>query len=182
MFRPILTTPPAELPVDVDLCKQHSVVDYDDDDQLIEGYIHAACGILDGFSGRLGRCIINQTWQVQRVRFERVFHLPVPDVSTVEISCTLTTDEAFTVPAASVLVEPVATGTNIRFKRDFSFPALAADTSVSVRFTAGFGGAADVPWPLKVAIMQIVAHLHDDRDGRGDPPMTLTDPFRWSRV
>lgn len=113
MFRPVLTVPPAEQPVTVEQCKQHAVVDYNDDDALIEGYIQAATGLLDGFGGYLGRCIVTQGWQVEKPRFAPSFHLPVPDVSAVEVSCKLQSGEPFVVPADALVIDAVATGTTL---------------------------------------------------------------------
>lgn len=185
MFRPILTVPPAELPVNGDLCKKHAVVDHDDDDQLVEGYIQASCGLLDGFGGHLGRCIVNQTWQVEQAGFAREFLLPVPDVSNVSVAYTDVAGEAATVAEADYAIRPVALGTLIRFKSGFVSPAVEADTTVELAFTAGYGAATDVPWGLKVAIMQLVTHLHDNRSGETGLPQSvldLTAPYRWTRV
>ncbi|WP_417701939.1 head-tail connector protein [Pseudophaeobacter sp.] len=185
MFRPILIVPPAELPVVTELCKKHTVVDYDDDDLLIDGYIHAACGLLDGFRGHLGRCIVNQTWQVEKRRFEREWLLPVPDVSAVAIEYSNAAGEALSVADTDYIFSPVSLGTRIRFKSAFEAPGIGEDSSIKLAFTAGYGASADVPWGLKVAIMQLVTHLHDDRSGAGGLPQSvldLTAPFRWTRV
>jgi len=185
MFRPILTVPPAELPVSAVLCKKHAVVDYDDDDLLIDGYIHAACGLLDGFRGHLGRCIVNQTWQVEKSCFDREWLLPVPDVSAVAIEYTNSAGVTSAVADTEYLISPVSLGTRIRFKSAFEAPGVEADSSIKLAFTAGYGASADVPWGLKVAMMQLVTHLHDDRSGAGGLPQSvldLTAPFRWTRV
>lgn len=185
MFRPILTAPPVELPVSADLCKKHAVVDYDDDDLLIDGYIHAACGLLDGFRGHLGRCIVNQTWQVEKSRFEREWLLPVPDVSAVAIEYSNAAGEALAVTDTDFIISPISLGTRIRFKSAFKVPGIEADSSIKLAFTTGYGASAAVPWGLKVAMMQLVTHLHDDRSGAGGLPQSVSDltaPFRWTRV
>jgi uncharacterized phiE125 gp8 family phage protein len=57
-----LKTAPAEPPVGLDEVKAHLRVDFEDDDDLIEGLIDAATAHLDGFAGILGRAMVTQTW------------------------------------------------------------------------------------------------------------------------
>lgn len=62
MNRPVLVTPPAILPVSLLEAKAHLRVDFTDDDSLIKGLIEAATGHLDGWTGILGPCLVEQTW------------------------------------------------------------------------------------------------------------------------
>ena len=59
----VVITPPTLL-VDLDLVKQHLRVD-GDDDTLISTYIAAACAMIDGPYGWLGRCIGSQTLELR---------------------------------------------------------------------------------------------------------------------
>lgn len=62
--------------------KVHLRIDHDDDDALIRSYERAAMALLDGWRGILGRCILEQTWEVS---FDHAgtHRLPFPDVSEV---------------------------------------------------------------------------------------------------
>jgi uncharacterized phiE125 gp8 family phage protein len=188
MFRPILVTPPAELPVSTDECKTHAIVDFDDDDALIGGLISAAVAKLDGYQGILGRCIVNQTWRQDLPRFLREIRLPVPDVSDVVVKYRDSDGAEQTVSGDHVQFYPAPLGTLVTISTDFPAPALESGnrSPVSVEFTAGFGGAADVPAPLKVAIHQIVARLYEDRAGdKGDlspAVLGLIGPYRWTKI
>ncbi|MBO9398738.1 hypothetical protein J7400_18855 [Shimia sp. R9_2] len=188
MFRPILITPPSEHPITVHDCKEHAVVDFNEDDALILGYIDAAMAKLDGYRGVLGRCIINQTWQQGFPCFQREFLLPVPDVSAVSIKYDDAEGVEQEIPADSIKFYPAPLGTLVVISSGFSFAALESGNRAPVRveFTAGFGGAGDVPQPIRVAIHQIVTRLYEDRSGdNGDlsaSVMSLISNYRWTRV
>ncbi len=59
----------------------HCRADHEFEDVLIDGYLLAAIGHLDGWSGVLGRCIMPQTWRVT-ADCAGWHVLPMPDVVT----------------------------------------------------------------------------------------------------
>jgi len=186
MFRPTIVSPPDQDPVTLHECKQNGVIDYSSDDALIEQMIKAAVSHLDGFQGVLGRCIVTQTWTVEQPCLERDFVLCVPDVSSVVINYLDTSGASQVLPAQHIEVHPVHKGTRIAINREFDLPDLSDDSEapVSVEFTAGFGGPSMVPWALKLAIMQLVRQMYDDRTGQGALEMSsmvkrLIFPYRW---
>ena len=63
MLAPVLIAPPDDLPASLDLAKLHLRVDHDDDDVLISSLISAAVDHLDGWTGVLGRCLVEQVWR-----------------------------------------------------------------------------------------------------------------------
>lgn len=65
--------------------KDHLRVDGDHDDALIISLERAAVAHLDGWRGLLGRCIKQQTWEVDFPGAGR-WRLPLPDVISVEAS------------------------------------------------------------------------------------------------
>ncbi|ETX26564.1 head-tail connector protein [Roseivivax isoporae] len=189
MFRPVRIEAPAELPVSLEECKQHAVVSFDDDDALMETFLAGATEYLDGFRGVLGRFMVTQTWQVARCNFARRMVLPVPDVSSVEVTFDDAEGTGQTVPAELVQIVPEARGTLVRLSSDFELPDLEDDNPAPVQltFTAGFGAAAEVPMPLKIAIMRLARYYYDDRLGTG-ATMSWSDfdrqiaPWRWMSV
>ena len=186
MHRPVLIEAPSELPVSVEECKNHAVVEYDDDNTLIEGYISAAVAMLDGFSGIMGRCIVNQKWSRSYDRFERPFFLRIPDVSAVKLKYLDPNGIAQEVPPEDLEIRPIATGTVVSLRAGLDTPPIKAGSVVDLVFTAGFGDADAVPKNIKIAIMQIVARFNDDRSGEvegiGPAATQLITPFRWARV
>ena len=199
-FRPVLITPPAELPVTDAEFKSHGVVDYADDDAVIDALMSAAVDRLDGFRGILGRAMVTQTWQYSERSWNnwlvpmdggcrRGLIIQVPDVSAVVVKYDDESGTEQTLAAADFSFHPVAQGTEIVFASDFSAPVLEADNPAPVRveFTCGFGAAADVPKALKVAIMQFVRQMYDDRGGAPvlEPNSivnSLISGYRWTRI
>jgi uncharacterized phiE125 gp8 family phage protein len=179
MFRPILVTPPAESPVTLGEAKARCVVGFDDDDTLIGSLRDAAVTYLDGFRGVLGRGIVNQTWELQLSGWQRSFILPVPDVSAASV---IYADKGGTVHnGPDVTLTPIASGVRVGLPGNFAFPAASGD--IWVRFTMGFGGAADVPASIKLAITSLVSHWYEN-SGKGDQGIpvivsTLIAPYRW---
>src|SRR5690606_10673336 len=71
MHRPVRVTPPAIQPVTLAEAKLHLRVDHDDEDALISNLIQAATGHLDGWTGILGHCLVEQVWRQDHDRFAR---------------------------------------------------------------------------------------------------------------
>lgn len=189
MFRPVLITPPADLPVTVEECKLHGVIDSNDDDGLVETYIGAATGHLDGFRGILGRCIVTQTWQLGLQDWFSSITLPVPDVSSVSLVYDDEAGDEQSVDDAMIRFAPVASGTMIYMVRDFELPSFLDDALAPVRiqFTAGYGNASAVPKNIKLAIMEMARQFYDDRGGEGELSrdsivFRLIAKDRWVRV
>lgn len=184
--KPVLAVAPAVGLVDLATLKKHARVDDNADDALLDLYLSAAVGRVDGFSGILGRCLINQDWKVKADQWQRRFLLPFPSVTAAEITYADTDDVSQTMSADNFeLIEDHA-GTEIVFGPDVDFPGLstARQMPITVTFTAGYGAAADdVPWPIRVAVMQMAATWYDQREiiGQGvELPLTaasLLAPF-----
>lgn len=61
----ILITPPSRYPVTLEETKAHLRVETDDDDAYLDSLIEMATACLDGADGLLGRCLVQQTWELQ---------------------------------------------------------------------------------------------------------------------
>ena len=61
----ILITAPGRYPVTLEETKAHLRVETDDDDAYLDSLIEMATACLDGASGLLGRCLVQQTWELQ---------------------------------------------------------------------------------------------------------------------
>lgn len=187
-MRETLTTPPSSLPVTAAEIKDHMRLDgFVEDDAIAEAYVTAAVGYLDGSTGILGRCIMEQVWSVGFHDWRACLRLPFPDVTAVTVSYRDENDVVQTVASDQFDLVEEAMGSVIRFKDVFPDPAVFDDTPypITVSLTAGYGEAADVPWPLKAAILLIAAHLFQFRDGRADggnvispSVLALVRPFR----
>jgi len=179
MLTPVRTVGPAVPVVTVAEMVAHARANAVDN-ALLEAYVGAATAHFDGWTGVLGRCLINQQWRIGLGAWPacRTIRLPFPDVSAAAVVYSDADDAEQTVDAALVERGHDALGAFLRLKDDFSAPTLYDDRldPVRVTFTAGFGAAAtDVPQPLRVAIMMLAAHWYETREAAGDAMMSV--PF-----
>lgn len=191
-MKPVLVTAPVEQPVSIAEIKAHTAIDFADDDTLLEGLLGAAVAYLDGLSGVLGRCLVNQDWQQSFVVWDAQLPLPFPDVSSAVVRYRDVDGNTQTVPSDQYEIIAGYEATYVRFLEAFTWPDVDSDRlqPIEVEFTAGYGLAADVPQQLKVAIMQISTHWYDNRDAVSGGSMNavplafdaLIAPHRWRRI
>lgn len=170
LLAPVLVSAPAVSIVTVDEAKQHARIDSDIEDSLIEAKIAAVVGYLDGWSGILGRCLINQTWRIDRPAFPACdwIRLPLAPVSSVSSVTYYDTSDASQTLATSVYAGPFtdAIGPYLRLKWGQTWPSTyERDDAVSVTFVAGYGAAASaVPAAIKAAALLMVGDLQEFRE------------------
>lgn len=157
MLAPVRTAAPEIAPVSLDEVKADLHVDHTDDDALIKVLIGAAVAHLDGWTGILGRCLVEQTW---RQDFERLAScLPLPLGPVVDIVSVVS--GADMVDPASYALKVDAGG---RARVEFG-ASVSAKGPVSVTYKAGYAttpassgqlavpAASTVPDALKIAII-----------------------------
>lgn len=165
-FAPRIVEKPTVKMLTVAQAKAHLNVLESDDDPLIEGFIDAAIGVLDGYSGILGRCLITQKWQQAFDEFAFDLRLPFPDVKSVVVIYSDTDDAEIEVTEGFELLEDTQ-GSFLRFSSSFSPPSLNRDRSDRVRvdLVAGYGAlATDVPNPIVTAAALMIAHWYENRE------------------
>lgn len=182
MYRPTLVTPPAIKPVTVEYVKKHSLIDHDEQDDVIDLLIDAATTHLDGWTGTLGRALCEQTWRQDYDDFASCLRLPLGPVVSVEAVTYIDTDGIEqTVDEADYTLRTDSLGSYVEFGCEYSFPSLnSANAAVSVEFVAGYpvtDGAWTGPAAIKHAIMLLVAHWFENREavltGQGAAATTL---------
>ena len=190
MMKPVRVSAPSSDPVSLAEFKTAARVDFVDDDEILQSYLAAAVGHLDGWTGILGRAIINQDWRIDLPCWPACqIVLPFGDVSAVAVAYTDDDGADQTLPTSHYELVEIATGSLVRYRQAFTSPALDTDRSDAVRvtFTTGFGAnASDVPAPIRVAIMQLAAHWYENREaaeekGVQSVPMSvdrLITPYR----
>lgn len=180
-----LVTPPAEEPISLADAKAHLRVEHTDDDALIALYITAARQTVDGKDGWLGRALVTQTWDVSLDAFPSgEIELPLQPLQSV---ASVTYDDvdgaAQTLDPAGYTFDPtgwIVAGSS-------GWPAtLSAINAVRARFVAGYGAAADVPAPIRAALLLMVGHLYANREAPAEDALkgaagSLLAPYRiWS--
>lgn len=160
-----LITPPAEEPVTLAEAKIQCQVDADltHEDALITGLIAAAREFVESFTGRP---LITQTQQYIGLfsspveltpNLKSVAWVKYKDVGGVEQTVPNTDYYASTATIVG-LIHP--------FK---AWPGVQANhpQPVTIQFTAGYGGAADVPESIKTVIKILIDHWYNDRASIG---------------
>lgn len=208
MLAPVLVTPPAMLPVSLEEAKLHLKVEGDEENTLITGLLQAAVSHLDGWTGILGRCLVEQTWRVSVDAFCREIPLLLaPIIEVASVTWRNADGQLSTVSDDEYLLEVDAGGnTSVRFRNSYAFPTgLYEAGAVSVTFKAGYPttpavaedpdadppvaaapAVSTVPPALKVAILLMVGHWYANREtasdgGISEVPLAaqmLVSPFR----
>lgn len=184
---------PAEPVVSLAEAKAHLRVEHADEDAYIHSLVQAATAHLDGWSGTLGRALVEQTWEVTLDAFPvGAIHLPLGDViAVVSVKYDDTAGDEQTVSSTDYVLDNRSLDGWVVPVAAVSWPdTLDAVNAVRVRYTAGYGAASAVPAAIRHAILMLVAHWYANREavtagGASALPMAvdaLVHPFRVLRV
>ncbi|MEQ1901865.1 MAG: head-tail connector protein [Devosia sp.] len=178
MHAPVLVTAPAETVLSVDEVKAHLRLDDTDQDSLLAILIAAATAHLDGWSGILGRCLIEQTWRQNFDEFAQCLRLPLLALAISSVKVQASDGTIATVAASNYTLQQDEVGSFVRFKDDYDYPSdLYQTKAIAVEFTAGYGAAAAVPANAKMAMLLLVAHWFENREAVNIGNITSTLPF-----
>ncbi len=182
-----LATPPGVHPVTLEMAKAYLKVDGTEEDALIEALLGAATSRVEY---ECDLALITQQWRLHRDRWPGcgVLEIPLHPVRAVEEIRILTADGLVTVDPA--LYETDLAGRPARVRALAGFPRETEGLNVvEVLIRAGFGDAPeDVPADLRQAILLVVAHWFENRegvDGSGGPGLpaeALRLMASWRRV
>ncbi|TPI39307.1 hypothetical protein FJW07_14100 [Mesorhizobium sp. B3-1-9] len=196
MYRPVLVTAPAATPIILAEAKAQLRVDFPDDDALIGSLISAVTDHLDGWTGILGRCLVEQEWRQDFDCFARCLPLPLGPVTSVlsakwrdSAAAESTIDQG-----EYTLLTDAGGRSHVRFNDGFTAPSdLAEKAAVSVTYKAGYptvNGVSTVPAAIKAAILLHVAHLYQNREAVAETSLAelpmgvdaLLAPYRAMRI
>jgi uncharacterized phiE125 gp8 family phage protein len=176
-------TPPSVLPVSLVEAKAQMRVESDDDDPTIQRLIDAAVAFVD-VQGALGKAMITQTWaQWMGPQVTGVMLMLGPVQSVAAIKYYDTDGVLQTAPLDDFDVFGVPSKTTIRPKSGKKFPvAQQRDDAIKVEYVIGYGDAAeDVPQTVRHAILMLVAHWYENREGAQE--RTLSDvPYGFQEL
>ena len=162
-MRPVLLVPPALEPVTLAELKPHLSVDGNEQDTLIQMYLDAAIGYLDGYSGVLSRCLMSQVWQVALTGWMPAA-LPFLDVTNLQVFYTDAGGDMQTLGSTQYQTFEDIDGTGIVFE-GATLPLLAdVPAPVQVEITSGALIATQVPAPVRGAVLLLAAHLYLNRE------------------
>ena len=185
MHAPVLIVPPADLPVTIDEAKLHLRVEDGYEDALITGLLQAAVSHLDGWTGVLGRCLVEQTWRIDFDTFSRCMRIPLWPIIEIEaITWRNEAGQVATIADNNYALRTDERGAYVYWDKAFSFPSgLYESAAVSVTVKAGYPttpavpadpdaeppieaapATSTVPAALKVAILLLVGTWFDNRE------------------
>ncbi len=183
-IRPIRTVAPEVDVVTLAEVKAHLRIDHSDEDATLSLYLAAAISHFDGWTGVLGRCLINQTWRMSFEEFpaDGVIDLRLADVSSVSVAYSDAADAEQTLSSSLYRLVELRGGAAIILKKNQSWPeTYDRPDAVRVTLVAGYGAAAnDVPPALRSAILLRAGdlyHKREDASGSGDLISMLTAPY-----
>lgn len=166
MISPVLVTAPAEPVVSTAEAKEQCRVTHSDDNDFLDGLVAAATSLLDGWAGTLGRCLVTQTWRIDRAEWSGAIRLPFPSCSNVVVRYSDASDVEQTVDSSLYQVYDDGHSSMVWFRRAFTAPVLYDDRldPIRITFDAGYGDAADVPEAIKHAIKLLIGHWYENRE------------------
>lgn len=160
-----LTTPPAEEPVTVDELKAHANIETDEDDTIIATYLKAARAKTEHFTWRQ---FVEADYTLTLDRFPTADYIDLPRPPLVSVESIEYYDTAGTLQTLSESSYSIDAGTEpgrIYIDRSVGWPSVAdRRNAVSVLYTAGYGGAEDVPDDIKLSILMKAAHWYENRE------------------
>ena len=163
---------PASTPISLSEAKAHLRVLTNDEDTLITALIAVATTLLEGRHGVLGRALITQQWEHRIDGFPTngFIELPLPPLQTVEAVKYI--DDAGTeqtVDSSDYVVDAELLVGRIRPAYNVTWPSTRCEPhAVRIEFTAGYGVAADVPDPLKQAMLLLIGHFYLNREATSE--------------
>jgi uncharacterized phiE125 gp8 family phage protein len=163
-MEPKLITPPGEEPVTLQEAREHLRLE-SGEDQYLTDLITAARRHCESFQGR---AYVTQTWELYLNAFPGgCIKVPLPPLQ--EITFIKYKDSAGnlqTLDPSQYVVDAFSEPGLICRAYGKSWPGTYPEThAVQIRFTAGYGAAADVPQEIKHAILLKVADLYEHRGG-----------------
>lgn len=151
----------------LDEAKAHLRVDFDDDDGYIEGLIAAAVAHIDGPAGWLGRALLTQTLEWRGDEFGTCdIPLPFPPISEV-VSIKYDDDGGAEQTVDDTVYRLVGqpSAPRIALAYNETWPTVRWQSeAVRIQYLAGYGEAADVPKPIKQALLLLVGHWYANRE------------------
>ena len=165
MLDPVITSSD-DLPVSLAFAKAHAVVDFCDDDALLDQYIRAAVSYLDGPTGALGRAMMPQSVTQSLCAISERMGLPYGPASSVAAVEYYDADNVLqTLSGWSLLSD--AGGSFIYFGGDIPTVYDRPD-AVTVTYSAGYPSVADIPHTLQLAMVQLVSGWYETRESASE--------------
>ncbi len=157
----LLVTGPTDEPVTLDEARAHLRLDATSEDGLLTALLTAARASLEA---ETRRAFMTQSWRLILDEWPgATVTLPIAPASAV--TAVTINDVDGTRAVAASLYQTALQGDAPRLTRVAAWPLPTQRVGgIAIDFTAGYGGAAAVPAPLKQAILLLAAHWFENRE------------------
>lgn len=168
MLRPTLSAGPTALTfLTLAEAKAHCRIDDADSDGVLTSLINAAESYLDGYSGILGRALINQKWVQNYDSFCDRMNLPVgiaSSISTVKYYDSSNVQQTLASSVYQLLTDDLGSYVTLKPLQVWPQPYSRED-AVEITWVAGYGSAAaNVPAAIRAAALLLVGHWYENRE------------------
>ncbi len=159
---------PASVALLTDAFKLSQRISASDEDAVIEAYIAAATGLLDGWNGWLSRALISQAWSISIAGpTNGKIYAPLSPVQSLgAVSYYDKNGILQALPASSFRVIKSADWAYIEPKAGVSWPPTESrPDAIKATFICGYGEAStDIPPELRQAITLLAGHFYEHRE------------------
>jgi len=193
-----IETAPTEEPISLEEAKRHlrlavtagDASSYNEEDGLLERLIATARGQAETSTGR---ALITQTWNLYLDAWPAgdFIEVPLPPLVSATVTYRLEDDSGYDNTFSDVVVDTVREPGRITLLDGYTWPTedLYTTNAIKVTFIGGYGGADDVPYEIKSAVLLMLSDLYENRGdvvvgttiGKNDAADMLLLPYRaWS--
>lgn len=158
-------TPPVSPVVSLAEAKAHVRCDGSADDDVLNRMVADATARIEGPNGA-GIALVSQVWELTLDRFPAAITLPLGPVLSVDtITYRDAGGESQALASSTWRAATRRSPAQIWPAGGQAWPGTDNEPeAVTVRFTAGFGGPADVPADLRGAVLLLVGHFYANRE------------------
>lgn len=160
----IMTVEPTTYPVTVAQIKDFARIDGNSEDTILESFL---IGVVNDVESYLGRSLITRTYKIIMDRWDnKELELPMPPLQSVISVNTIDEDDTETEYDSDyyyVITESIPGKIIIKQSSTEPQNTVRSYGGFNVYFTAGYGDADDIPKQIKVAIMQWVTMIYENR-------------------
>ena len=164
-----LITPPSSEPVSLAEAKAHLRLDGDAEDDLVETLVVAARRHVELETRRV---LVEQGWRIYFDRWSADGCLSLPVAPLLSLDAVTLYDREggpSSLDLSAFDVDTVSVPPRAALRTGLAVMAPGRPLNgIELDVTAGYGAAADVPAPLRQAILMLVAHWFEHREAVGD--------------
>ena len=149
--------------ISVEAMKKHLNIDHTEDDFYITSLIESSLASVENITNRK---FLTQTWKAYADEWPDYFTLPFGKLQSVtSVKYTDVDGTESTKTASEYIVDIVSDPGRIILDDGESWPtdSLYPSNPIKIEFVCGYGGASNVPEPIKTAVMLMTADVYQNK-------------------